>query len=217
MLVFRVDSSCGAARLPPMSVIWSIALALGAAMLGAALVASWRRGAGAGPDAADDFERLFERAPVAIALTDGAGRIQRINQHFAQLFGYSQADAAGAPINDLIVPPDRPAEAREVSRFAAGESKAIPATVRRRKDGTLVDVSVHCTAIALQGAERGAVYSIYQDITDRVRAQEDVVVAEEQFRQLAENIDEVFWLTTPERSRLLYVSPAYERIFGQSR
>ena len=51
----------------------------------------------------------------------------------------------------------------------------------------------------------------------RRRAQENVQVVEERFRQLAENIDEVFWLTTPERSELLYVSPAYERIFGRSR
>lgn len=39
---------------------------------------------------------------------------------------------------------------------------------------------------------------------------------EERFRQLAENIDEVFWMTTPDGRQLIYVSPAYEQIWGRS-
>ena len=40
--------------------------------------------------------------------------------------------------------------------------------------------------------------------------------AEEKFRQLAENIDEVFWLTESVTRKLLYVSPAYERVWKRS-
>jgi len=40
--------------------------------------------------------------------------------------------------------------------------------------------------------------------------------SEERFRQLAENIDEVFWMTTPEKNQMLYVSPSYEKIWGRS-
>jgi PAS domain S-box-containing protein len=40
--------------------------------------------------------------------------------------------------------------------------------------------------------------------------------SEERFRQLAENICEVFWLTNPDKTETLYVSPAYERIWGRS-
>ncbi len=40
--------------------------------------------------------------------------------------------------------------------------------------------------------------------------------SEERFRQLAENIHEVFWLTDPGRDTTLYVSPAYEKIWGRS-
>lgn len=39
---------------------------------------------------------------------------------------------------------------------------------------------------------------------------------EERFRQLAEHIHEVFWLTTPGKKTLLYVSPAYETVWGKS-
>ena len=40
--------------------------------------------------------------------------------------------------------------------------------------------------------------------------------SEQRFRQIAENIHEVFWLTTLDLSRVLYISPAYEAVWGRS-
>ncbi|MGH6689777.1 MAG: PAS domain-containing sensor histidine kinase [Gemmatimonadales bacterium] len=205
-----------------MSLLWLLVLPVAGVVLGgaAALLVLRRPASRAGPaspGAGEYFEHLFEHAPVAVVLSDRAGRIRRVNQRFTRLFGYGQAEVAGRSVDDVIVPPELLAEARDATRLAAEGFKEIPATVRRRKDGTLADVSVHCTRVSLAGdGDGGAVYSIYQDIADRVRAEQDGAVAEERFRQLAENIEQVFWLTTPERSELLYVSPAYERIFGRS-
>src|SRR5260221_8530993 len=44
----------------------------------------------------------------------------------------------------------------------------------------------------------------------------DLKQSEERFRQLAENINEVFWLTEPDKNRLVYVSPAYEQIWART-
>ena len=41
--------------------------------------------------------------------------------------------------------------------------------------------------------------------------------SEERFRQIAENIDEVFWMTDAEQNKMLYISPSYEKIWGRSR
>ena len=51
--------------------------------------------------------------------------------------------------------------------------------------------------------------------TDRLRDAEQRRAAEDRFRQLAESIQQVFWMTDP-RGALLYVSPAFETIFGRS-
>jgi PAS domain S-box-containing protein len=40
--------------------------------------------------------------------------------------------------------------------------------------------------------------------------------SEQRFRQLAENIEETFWIATPDKSETIYISPGYERIFGRS-
>ncbi len=51
----------------------------------------------------------------------------------------------------------------------------------------------------------------------RAQADEALLQSEERFRLIAETIDEVFWMTDVAEGRMLYVSPAYERVWGQSR
>jgi PAS domain S-box-containing protein len=54
------------------------------------------------------------------------------------------------------------------------------------------------------------------DITEYRQTQEDLRTREEQFRQLTETIHEVFFLISPDLREMLYISPAYEDVWGQS-
>jgi diguanylate cyclase (GGDEF)-like protein/PAS domain S-box-containing protein len=58
--------------------------------------------------------------------------------------------------------------------------------------------------------------SLQIEVTERRRAQAALLESESRFRQLAENIQEVFWLTETSKNEILYVSPAYEQIWGRS-
>jgi PAS domain S-box-containing protein len=55
-----------------------------------------------------------------------------------------------------------------------------------------------------------------KEVIERRRAEESMRASEERFRQIAESIREVFWITSPDASQVLYVSPAYEEIWGLS-
>lgn len=48
------------------------------------------------------------------------------------------------------------------------------------------------------------------------RVQGELLESEERFRQMAENIEDVFWMLAPQQGRLLYVSPAFELLWGRS-
>ncbi len=53
-------------------------------------------------------------------------------------------------------------------------------------------------------------------VEDEKRAGQKLRESEEKFRQIAETINEVFWITDPNKNRIIYISPAYEKIWGRS-
>jgi PAS domain S-box-containing protein len=59
--------------------------------------------------------------------------------------------------------------------------------------------------------------AVSRDITRRRKINDELRESEERFRQLAENIEQVFWVNTPAVDSNLYVSPAYEKIWGRTR
>jgi PAS domain S-box-containing protein len=137
---------------------------------------------------ATPFEQLFEGAPEAIVLVDARGCVLRVNGEFTRMFGYAEAEALGRSLDDLIVPSERIAEAQRAS-LATGRD-VIEVTLRRRKDGSTVPVSVLCTPVVLEGGAP-AVYSIYRDISERRRAEEERRRSEEQLRELANRLQAV--------------------------
>jgi two-component system, cell cycle sensor histidine kinase and response regulator CckA len=70
------------------------------------------------------------------------------------------------------------------------------------------------TEMALESL--GAVADMLAVGIDRARSERALRDREEQFRQFAENISEVFWMTNSDLSKMLYVSPAYEKVWGRS-
>jgi PAS domain S-box-containing protein len=94
------------------------------------------------------FERLFELAPEAIVLRDFENRILRANREFTELFGYTVEEALGRNINDLIVP-DGSLNESEALRDAVKCGERVNAeVVRKRKDGSHLDVSFVAAPVA---------------------------------------------------------------------
>jgi two-component system cell cycle sensor histidine kinase/response regulator CckA len=60
------------------------------------------------------------------------------------------------------------------------------------------------------------IVAIYSDETEKRNAEDALRESEKRFRQLAENINEVFWTVSPDWKQFIYVSPAYEKIWGRS-
>ncbi|MBW2303986.1 MAG: response regulator [Deltaproteobacteria bacterium] len=118
------------------------------------------------------LEQLFENAPEAIVLADTTGKILRVNNEFTRTFGYQKDEILGQSVDELLAPPDRFEEAVDITRrLSRMRERATIETVRRRKDGTLIDVSILGAPITIN-ENQVAAYGIYRDITARKRAEE---------------------------------------------
>ncbi len=83
----------------------------------------------------------------------------------------------------------------------------------RLASGEIRDVDVYSCPIELHG--RPLLYSIIHDVTDRRKMEDKLLEAEELFQQLTENINHVLHVYDPVGDRFVYVSPAYEKIWGR--
>ena len=79
------------------------------------------------------------------------------------------------------------------------------------RDGRVID-----TSWAMLHLSDGTGIGIGQDITKRKRAEEALRESEELFRELTENIRDLFWIKSPDFKRVLYLSPAYRSFSGRS-
>ena len=143
------------------------------------------------------LEQLFESAPKAVVVVDNDSRVLRANSEFTRMFGYALDEALGRSIDELLAPEDLREEAFSLTKRVIGGEGVALESVRQRKDGTLVDVSILGTPVKVNGGQV-VVYAIYRDITERRRAEEALRASEEKYRLIVENTADVVMLTRPD-------------------
>lgn len=138
-------------------------------------------------------------------------RITRINRAMLDQYKASAGDFLGKTPEDFFE--HDPEQGREIWRKFFDDGKLHIDTREQRFDGT--SMIIEGDYICLYDA-RGRItghFGVQRDVTFAREAGERLVESEEKFRQLAENIDEVFFLWVDDR--FIYVSPTYERIWQQ--
>jgi PAS domain S-box-containing protein len=120
------------------------------------------------------FEALVLNSPVAIAIMDLDEKVVSWNPAAERLFGYSQAQAVGRSIDDLVAgTPQMHEEVLQYTRQVSSDSRVDTVTRRSRKDGTLVDVELLAVPVTVGGEQVGT-YAMYHDISELKRAEEEV-------------------------------------------
>jgi PAS domain S-box-containing protein len=113
------------------------------------------------------LDELFELAPHGVVLVDADVRVMRVNKEFTRMFGYSAEEAVGRMLEDLVAPEERLAEYQSNARMLSSGQKVESDTIRRRKDGARLAVSMTASPVLTAGPIEG--YIIYRDITARKR------------------------------------------------
>jgi PAS domain S-box-containing protein len=121
------------------------------------------------PDLQREFlEQLFENSPDALLIVDPSFRTLCLNREFERLFGYSASEVLGQPIDPLILPADRAAEAQWIAQCIQSGQQITLETQRSHRDGTLLDVSITTAPLVVNGRTSGF-YVLYRNISDHKR------------------------------------------------
>jgi PAS domain S-box-containing protein len=130
-------------------------------------------------------ESLVENTPVAIVALSADDKVTSWNPAAERLFGYSQSEALGHDLVELIAVPETREEFQQFSDQALTLGRVHAVTQRRRRDGSPVDVELLGVAVGTGDGEMGLV-AIYHDITELKEATRAI---QESQRRLADIID----------------------------
>jgi PAS domain S-box-containing protein len=115
------------------------------------------------------YEELFQSNPVAVALLDNQGNVTSWNPQAEELFGYTEAEAVGRNIDDLVAANDEVrAEAQGLTAQGMEGAVSHLITRRTRRDGTLADVEMFGSPVVV-GGELAGHYAMYHDISELQR------------------------------------------------
>ena len=163
------------------------------------------------------FRGIFEGAPFGMCVTGLDGRFIQVNEALCRMLGYSAAELLQTSWATLTHPGDIGNSLEKMGRLIDGPAGFAEDELRNiHRLGNVVWVRVRASLLRdCNGCPLHFVVHV-EDITERRNAQQALQSSEEKFRQLAENIREAFWMMNPAGTEILYVSPAYEPIWGRT-
>src|SRR5712692_143761 len=121
---------------------------------------------------------LNEHNPLGIVVLASDGRVQMCNPSFERMFGFPAAEMIGSDLDGRIAPPNLRTQARTFSEKVQRGASLHAVAERQRRDGTLVDVEIHGVPLLMDGKLVGQ-FALYQDITERRRAEEETQKAKD--------------------------------------
>lgn len=121
------------------------------------------------------FESLFLNSPTAIAMIDVEGKVQKVNESFEELFGYTEEELAGKDLLKHQLPEERYGERKKTysNLFSKDEDSSYFEDRLITKNGTEKDLLIGALPVYIEGDPIGA-FGIYTDITTLRKTEEDL-------------------------------------------
>jgi PAS domain S-box-containing protein len=160
------------------------------------------------------FRSLIENSADGITVVDYQGTVTYVSPSIERLMGYTPEEAIGRKAMDFVHREDRVRLLQHVARLhRAGTGHEVLQYRFRHKDGSwhwLESTLAH----QADGTGQGIVFN-YRDVTERKQAEEELETVHGQMQNLFDNLDDVFFSIDTIQWKILQLSPACEKVYGQ--
>ncbi len=160
---------------------------------------------------------LIEHGSDGIVLLDAHGVFSYASPSVERIFGYTPDELLGKNSSDFLYPEDLPILDEIHRRIQQTPHEIFNIQYRfMSKDGSIRWIESTYNNMFDETGVNALVIN-FRDITERKQSEVELRQANERFRQLADNIQETFWMLDLQEMKLVYISPAYETTWGRSR
>jgi len=163
-----------------------------------------------------EFRAMADASPAGIAMMTPEGGVRYLNDTALRLIGMPMERALAGGWVDGCHPDDRERVAASWAAAAAARRNHVDAGRFLHPDGRVFWWRMRTSPI-WAGAQCHGHVAVIVDETEQRAAEEALRESEERFRQLAEHIPAVVYLVEPQSGSMVFISPAYERIWGRTR
>jgi PAS domain S-box-containing protein len=157
----------------------------------------------------EDLETFFDVSLDMFSIADMEGHFLKLNQEWRNVLGYTQKELEMTNFMDLIHPDD--IESTKQALVDLTKQQAVSNFINRYRASNGDYHFIEWKAVPIGGL----VYSSSRDVTLQLM-QAEQIENQERFRQIIGNIGGVFWLMSADMSELLFISPHYTELFGES-
>ena len=164
-----------------------------------------------------DYKALFELSPTYTVLLELDGTIKNFNKKTELFAGMPREKLIGIPFTELDFVPEAEmnAHVERISRLAKGELVEPFESRIVEPNGKVHWIDVYSTLLKKENEPPKILVSC-NDITEHKKTENALKESEEKFRQIAENMGEVFWVIDPKTGEVIYVSPVYQWVWGRT-
>ncbi len=159
---------------------------------------------------------ILEQSPDFVGFVNTDGTVGYLNPAGRALIGVDDLqETRGKSIFDYEWPKDRRLHRDGFLTALQEGSWQSEYQLQHQKTGEPITVDMRVFSIVDGNGELLGTAGVCRDIRERKRAEQKLLESEARFQELAAAIHEVFWMTEIPSNRILYVSPAYEEIWGR--
>lgn len=160
------------------------------------------------------YQKLIEYSPEVIFVQHDE-KVEYMNPAGVHLLkGNSASDFIGRPIYDFIHHEYHGIVKQRIGQLKNNKDVGVLEEKFVCLDGSFIFLEVHSTPIWINSRIGSLVFA--RDVSFRKEAIRSLIQSEEKFRQLAENISDIFWIKDIASECFTYISPGFEKLIGTS-